>query len=63
MGLQNGHVGPPLLAVKLFSCSVRVTIGDYIESALESGCGLSHKSTQDGCNGTCVRLEASKPEV
>jgi len=32
-----------------------------IESGLESGCGLSHESVQDGCNGTCVKLEASKP--
>ena len=32
-----------------------------IESSLESGCGLSYKSVQDGCNGTCVNLEASKP--
>jgi len=30
-----------------------------IESSLESGCGLSRKSTQQGCNGTCVKLEAS----
>jgi len=32
-----------------------------IESLLESGCGLSHESIQDGFNGTCVKLEASKP--
>ena len=32
-----------------------------IESSLESGCDLSHKSAQDDCNGTCVNLEASKP--
>ena len=38
--------------------------GDHwvaIESSLESGCALSHESPQDGCNGTCVKLEASKP--
>ena len=28
-------------------------------SSLDSGCGLSHESAQDGCNGTCVKLEAS----
>jgi len=32
-----------------------------IESSLESRCGLSHESTQDGCSGTCVKLEASSP--
>ena len=26
----------------------------------ESGCGLSHESAQNGRNGTCVELEASK---
>ena len=26
---SSGHVGPPFLAVELFSRSVRVTIGDY----------------------------------
>ena len=30
-----------------------------IESSLESGCGLSHESAQDGCNGTYVKIEAS----
>ena len=30
-----------------------------IESSLESG--LSHESAQDGCSGTCVKLEASNP--
>ena len=24
---SSGHIGPPFLAVKLFSCSVRATIG------------------------------------
>jgi len=32
----------------------------HIESSLESGCDLSHNSAQDGCNGTCEMLEASK---
>ena len=32
-----------------------------IESSLESGRGLCHESVHDGCNGTCVKLEASKP--
>jgi len=32
-----------------------------IESLLESGCDLCHESAQDGYNGTCVNLEASKP--
>ena len=32
-----------------------------IASSLESGHGLGHESAQDGCNGTCVKLEASKP--
>ena len=31
-----------------------------IASSLDNGCGLSHEYTQDGCNGTCVNLEASK---
>jgi len=31
-----------------------------IESLLDSGCSLSHKSAQDGCNGTRVKLEAPK---
>ena len=61
---SSGHVGPPFLAVKLFSCSyVR---GNHwqramtIERSVDSGCGLSHKSAQDGCNAICMRLEASK---
>ena len=32
-----------------------------IESSLVSGCGLSHESAQDDCNGTCVKSQASKP--
>ena len=32
-----------------------------IASSLDSGCGLSLECVQDGCNGTCVKLEASKP--
>ena len=32
-----------------------------IECVLESGHGLSPESAQDGCNGTSVKLEASKP--
>jgi len=32
-----------------------------IESLLDSGCSLHHKSAQDGCNGTRVRLEAPNP--
>jgi len=35
--------------------------GMTIASWLDSGCGLSHECAQDGCNGTCVKLEASKP--
>ena len=34
-----------------------------IASSLESGHGLGHESTQDGCNGTCVKLEASEVEM
>jgi len=40
------HVGPPFIAVKLFSLPIW---GDHwpramtIESSLESGCGLSHR--------------------
>ena len=34
-----------------------------IESSLESRCASSHKSVQDGYNGTCVELEASKRKV
>ena len=32
-----------------------------IASLSDSWCGLSHKRAQDGCNDTCVMLEASKP--
>jgi len=32
-----------------------------IASLLDNGCGLSLKRVQDGCNGTCEKLEASKP--
>jgi len=32
-----------------------------IASSLDSWCGLSHECAQDGCNGTCVNLEASIP--
>ena len=32
-----------------------------IASSLDSGCGLSLECVHDGCNGTCVKLEASKP--
>jgi len=32
-----------------------------IESSLESGCGLSHDCAQDGYNGTCVKIDASRP--
>jgi len=29
-----------------------------IASSLDCGCGLSLECGQDGCNGTCVKLEA-----
>ena len=45
--------------MKLFSRSVGATIAVTIESSLESGHGLSHESSQDGYNGTCVKLKAS----
>jgi len=32
-----------------------------IASSLHSGCGLHLECVQDGCIGTCVKLEASKP--
>jgi len=32
-----------------------------MESLLTSGCGLSLKSAQDDCNGTCVKFRAWKP--
>jgi len=35
--------------------------GQLLQSSLENRCGFSHKFAQDGCNGTCVKLEASKP--
>ena len=54
------HVGPPFLAVSLFSlCS-----GDHwprartTASSLDSGCGLSHECAQDGCNVTCRSFKA-----
>ena len=31
-----------------------------IASSLDSWCGLSLECVQNGCNGTCVKLEASK---
>ena len=34
-----------------------------IASSLDSGCGLSQECAQDGCNDTCVKLEASKPTL
>ena len=63
MGLENktsGYVGP---VVKHFLSSEQATIGQepWLESSLKSGCGLSHESAQDSCNGTYVKLEASKP--
>ena len=62
--LPSGHVAPLFMAVKLFSCSIGVTRAVTIESLLDSGCGLSHISTRDGCNGSCVKLEDSnRPEV
>ena len=56
--LASDHVGPPLLAVKLFSWPKAVTIDSLLD---QSGCDLSHESAQDGCSDTCVMLEASKP--
>jgi len=32
-----------------------------IASLLDSGCGLSQECAQDGCIGTCMKLEASVP--
>ena len=54
------HVGLPFWAVKLFSHSIGMTIGAKSHECLESRCGLSHESAQDGCNGTCVKLGALK---
>ena len=51
---SSGHVGPPLLAVK----QPLAKSHDYCK-LFRSGCGLSHKSAKDGCNGTRVKLEAS----
>ena len=34
-----------------------------IVSSLDSGCDLSHECAQDGCNGTCVKFEASKTHM
>ena len=56
--LASDHVGPPLLAVKLFPWPKAVTIESLWD---QSGCDLSHKSAQDGCSDTYVTLEASKP--
>ena len=59
---SSGYAGPPFLAVKLFSQSVGVAIGPCrARTVVESGCGLSHESAQDGCNDTCVKLGASNP--
>jgi len=54
------HVGPPFLAVSLFS----LCRGDHwprartTASSLDSGCGLSHECAQDGCNATCRSFKA-----
>ena len=59
---SSGRVGRPFLAVKLFSHvlsrSNHWPRAVTIESSLDSGCGLSHETAQDGCN---VKFEASKP--
>ena len=47
-GLKDSHVVLPFLAVKLLSWSVRVVIAREL---MTSGCGFTHKSAQDGCNG------------
>ena len=63
---SSGHVGPPFLAVRPIFLLCR---GDHwprgmtIASWLDSGCGLSHECAQDGCSGTCVKLEASKTHL
>ena len=31
-----------------------------VASSLDSECGLHHESAQEGCNGTCVKLEGRK---
>ena len=55
---SSGHVGPPFLAVNLFSRSrgSHWTRAVTIASLLDSGCVLSCECAQDGCNGTCVKL-------
>jgi len=58
--LSSGHVGPPFLAVKLFSRSLGPRAVP-IESLLDIRCDLSHECAQDDWNDTCVKLEASKP--
>ena len=60
---SSGHVGLPFLAVRLvFSQPVRVTIQakscDYCELVRQWVRFASHEC---GCNGTCMKLEASKP--
>ena len=61
-GLENG-----LLAISGCEAIFLLCRGDHwprsvtIASSLDSGCGLSLECVQDGCNGTCEKLEASKP--
>ena len=65
MGLRkqsSGCVGVPISGTEaLFSVcrSNHWPTAVTIESSLESGHGLSPESSQDGCTGTCVKLEAS----
>ena len=66
-GLENGLLA--MCRASIFGSEVIFLLcrGDHwpravtIASSLGSGCDLSHECAQDGCNGTCVKLEASKP--
>jgi len=66
MALENSasYVGPSISyseALSLVSVGKHWLRGVTMESLLTSGCGVSLKSAQDDCNGTCVKFRTWKP--
>ena len=55
----SGLVGPPFLTMMLFAWSAWAIHWPKvmtIESSLMSGCGLSHKSAENGCKSSWVKF-------